>query len=87
MLYSCMGMKPRNFAATLKDKVTVIKAFGLTRILILNELKRYAESVDYFLFDTKTDKHGGSGQTFDWSLLDKYKLDIPFLFKRGIEFG
>ncbi|HEX3387380.1 MAG TPA: phosphoribosylanthranilate isomerase, partial [Mucilaginibacter sp.] len=37
-----------------------------------------------FLFDTKTSKHGGSGLSFDWTLLDQYKLDVPFFLSGGL---
>src|SRR5690606_21627945 len=47
-------------------------------------LEAYQESVDYFLFDTKTPEHGGSGKTFNWQVLDKYQLDIPFFLSGGL---
>ena len=28
--------------------------------------------------------HGGSGKTFDWSMLDKYKLNVPFFLSGGL---
>ena len=37
-----------------------------------------------FLFDTKCDNAGGSGEQFDWSILDEYDGDIPFLLSGGI---
>ena len=39
---------------------------------------------DYFLFDTKSDKYGGSGKKFDWHLLKEYKGNIPFILSGGI---
>lgn len=39
---------------------------------------------DYILLDTKTEKFGGSGKKFDWSILDQYNLDKPFLLSGGI---
>ena len=47
-------------------------------------LNAYADKVDFFLFDAKTDIYGGSGNTFDWAVLDKYKLDIPFFLSGGL---
>ena len=78
------GNESPYFCKEFKDKVTVIKAFGIGEGFDFERLKQFADSVDYFLFDTKTDIHGGSGQTFDWSLLDNYKMDIPFFLSGGL---
>jgi phosphoribosylanthranilate isomerase len=78
------GNESPEFCEVFKDKVTVIKAFGIGEGFDFARLNQFADSIDYFLFDTKTDKHGGSGQTFDWSLLDNYKLDIPFFLSGGL---
>lgn len=43
-----------------------------------------ADGVDMFLFDTKCGGWGGSGQSFDWSLLDCYKGSKPFILAGGI---
>ena len=40
--------------------------------------------MDYFLFDTKTPQHGGSGKTFNWDVLQKYKLNVPFFLSGGL---
>ncbi len=78
------GDESADFAESFRDKVTVIKAFGLDENFDFEILNEFSDSVDYFLFDTKTDKHGGSGTTFDWTLLDNYKLDIPFFLSGGL---
>ena len=64
---------------------TVIKVFGVMDQLPLEEMKPYESTVDYFLFDTKTSQHGGSGQKFDWSILESYDLDKPFFLSGGID--
>ena len=43
-----------------------------------------ADGVDMFLFDTKCSGWGGSGQEFDWSLLDSYDGSNPFILAGGI---
>lgn len=43
-----------------------------------------ADGVDMFLFDTKSSGWGGSGRSFDWSLLDHYNGSKPFLLAGGI---
>jgi phosphoribosylanthranilate isomerase len=43
-----------------------------------------ADGVDMFLFDTKCSGWGGSGQEFDWSLLEGYDGSNPFILAGGI---
>jgi phosphoribosylanthranilate isomerase len=62
----------------------VIKAFGIDDKFDFDRLKKYAGNLDVFLFDTKTERHGGSGQVFDWGLLDRYKLNVPFFISGGL---
>jgi phosphoribosylanthranilate isomerase len=64
--------------------VKVIKAFGVGRDFDFSQLEPYLPHVDYFLFDTKAETHGGTGVQFDWSVLDAYKLDKPFFLSGGI---
>lgn len=78
------GNERPEFCKSFKGKVIVIKAFGVDKNFDFEQLKQFVGSVDYFLFDTKTDKHGGSGKIFDWTLLDKYKLNIPFFLSGGL---
>ncbi len=79
-----MGMKALNFVIHSRHKVQVFKAFGLDNSFDFYQLKAYIGKVDFFLFDTKTPIHGGSGKTFDWAILSKYKLDVPFFLSGGI---
>ena len=37
-----------------------------------------------FLFDTKCSSAGGNGEQFDWSILNDYDGDVPFLLSGGI---
>ena len=78
------GNESPEFCALFKDKVIVLKAFGVDEQFDFELLKPYVNHVDFFLFDTKTDKHGGSGKTFDWRVLDKYSLNMPFFLSGGI---
>jgi len=78
------GDESPEYCNELKSKVQVLKAFGLNANFDFERLKPYANSADFFLFDTKTDIYGGSGKTFDWSILDKYQLDVPFFLSGGI---
>jgi len=44
----------------------------------------FLKEVEYFLFDTPGPGFGGSGEKFDWSLLDRYRMNVPFLLSGGI---
>ncbi|WP_316797402.1 phosphoribosylanthranilate isomerase [Pedobacter agri] len=65
--------------------VEVIKAFGVDENFDFAVLNNYSAIVDYFLFDTKTKAHGGSGKTFDWKILESYKLNKPYFLSGGID--
>lgn len=78
------GSESPEFCQALRDKVIVFKAFGVDDDFDFTQLNDYKEFVDYFMFDTKTIGHGGSGETFNWGILDKYNLDVPFFVCGGL---
>ena len=78
------GDEGPEFCRTFKNRVTVIKAFGVDNDFDFGQLENYINNVDYFMFDTKTSGYGGSGKTFNWSMLNKYALDVPFFLSGGI---
>ena len=62
----------------------VIKAFNIATTEDLKAVELYEGVVDYFLFDTKGKSVGGNGEKFDWSVLEAYHGDTPFLLSGGI---
>ena len=62
----------------------LIKAFAIATADDLLATAAYEGLCDYFLFDTKSALPGGSGQSFDWTLLDSYAGRTPFLLSGGI---
>lgn len=62
----------------------VIKAFPVATADDLAQTAAYETCARYFLFDTKTDVHGGSGKRFDWTTLSHYHGPTPFLLSGGI---
>lgn len=83
------GSEPVKYCIALKGLladhgIEMIKAFGIDEQFDFGQLKNYAGVADYFLFDTQTAGHGGSGKTFNWELLDKYILDKPYFLSGGI---
>lgn len=71
-----------NFSSIRKAKF--IKVFPMDEDFDFADTLRYENICSYFLFDTKTPKHGGSGKKFDWSIMDKYMGLTPFLLSGGI---
>jgi phosphoribosylanthranilate isomerase len=68
----------------LRQDFVVIKAFSIAMVEDLAKLDAYEGVVDYFLFDTKTPGYGGSGQKFDWQILQSARIKTPFLLSGGI---
>lgn len=62
----------------------IIKAFSISYAKDLKDVHAYEAYCELFLFDTKCQKYGGSGNQFDWSLLDTYNQQTPFLLSGGI---
>ncbi|MBR6194110.1 MAG: phosphoribosylanthranilate isomerase [Prevotella sp.] len=78
----------RNLRRTLdpdiRPGVQFIKAISVGGCNDIAAYKDYDDCVDYFLFDTKCPTVGGSGSQFDWSVLEAYDGDVPFLLSGGI---
>ncbi len=62
----------------------IIKSFLIGDGFKFRNLEAYAELADLFLFDTKGMLYGGSGMSFDWSILEDYPFAVPFLLSGGI---
>lgn len=81
------GDETPQFCASVKERVPkakLIKVFRIKNKSDLNAINAYEDVADYFLFETKTNVYGGSGQQFDWSLLRGYQGVTPFLLTGGI---
>ena len=74
----------RSLRTACGDGIATIKAFNIATTEDLEQTKAYEGLVDYFLFDTKATLPGGSGQQFDWNVLEAYDGDTPFLLSGGI---
>jgi phosphoribosylanthranilate isomerase len=62
----------------------IIKAFGIHTGFDFNVTEPYRNHADYFLFDTGSHMHGGTGNQFEWELLNKYHGETPFLLSGGL---
>lgn len=80
------GKEDVTYCKAMKETgVEVIKAFGVHPDFDFSTLEAYEPVVDYFLFDTQTPAHGGSGKVFDWTLLENYQLNKPYFLSGGID--
>lgn len=62
----------------------IIKAFAIDENFDARVLTDYETVADFYLFDTKTTAHGGSGKSFDWRILHDFKITKPFFLGGGI---
>lgn len=72
----CRSLRLRGFR--------LIKAFPIACAKDFEQTSAYEHLCDYYLFDTKTPRYGGTGQSFEWSLLQHYQGETPFLLSGGI---
>ena len=76
------------FCSHISNNVTVIKAFRITQRNEQNidwMVKPYEEYCDYYLFDTnRKNAYGGTGEKFDWKVLNENKINKPFFLSGGI---
>ena len=74
----------RQLRQRLPQGVEIIKAISILTLDDLALAEDYEPLVDYLLFDTKCKTVGGSGRQFDWSILNHYQGQRPFLLSGGI---
>ncbi len=86
------GQEDANFCKELKQtdifissKIELWKAFGMDNDTFnFSNLSPFETIVDKYLFDTKGEKYGGNGYTFNWDILENYPYQTPFVLSGGI---
>jgi phosphoribosylanthranilate isomerase len=82
------GDETPGFCKNISGHVTVIKAFRITQSNEQNidwMTEPYFEYCDFYLFDTgRQNAYGGTGEQFDWKLLEDNKINKPFFLSGGI---
>ncbi len=81
------GSESPDFCRTMRRRyphLGLIKVFSLKSPDDLEQTVSYEGLADYFLFDTPSPQHGGTGQLFDHSLLNHYTCATPFLLSGGL---
>ncbi len=71
-------------ARKVRQDIKIIKAISIGNADDIEVFRRYEDSVDLFLFDTRCETSGGSGKQFDWTILNAYDGNKPFLLSGGI---
>jgi phosphoribosylanthranilate isomerase len=81
------GQESVEFVEALSKKTTseIWKVIAVNGEIDWESLRRYLPFVSKFLFDTASSKHGGTGQKFDWSILETYPFDKGFLLSGGLD--
>ena len=82
------GTETPKFCSTVRliTGLPIIKAIQVASAADFEQCVQYEheDAVDMFLFDTKCSGWGGSGQEFDWNLLNYYQGSKPFMLAGGI---
>ena len=81
------GSEPPWYCINLQEEgYQVIKSFGIDPdgFIPNAQLNAYEGKCNYFLLDTKTKLHGGSGKRFNWEKLAEYDGNTPFILSGGI---
>lgn len=74
----------RTLVPDILPEVRIIKALSIREADDVKRWREYEGHADMLLFDTKCKCVGGSGVQFDWSVLEGYDGNIPFLLSGGI---
>jgi phosphoribosylanthranilate isomerase len=82
------GDEDASLAAILKARrIGIIKAFHVDSTFDFKSTEPFLSSCEYFLFDTKSESYGGSGEKFDWQILSRFAYTKPFFLSGGITPG
>ena len=77
------GDEDAQFCQRVSGILPVIKVFRVDNQFSWSEVNGF-ECAEYYLFDTKTKRYGGSGKQFNWAMLHDYPGSTPFLLSGGI---
>ncbi|NMR34045.1 phosphoribosylanthranilate isomerase [Chryseobacterium aquaticum] len=72
---------------SLNEKIQIIKVIRIGNQTIeelQNTINRQPTANNYLLFDTDSKAFGGTGNTFDWQILNQLKINKPYFLSGGI---
>lgn len=64
--------------------IKVIRIGNQTSNELQRTIKQQPSTINYLLFDTDSKAFGGTGQTFDWNIINEIEIPIPYLLSGGI---
>ncbi len=74
----------KRLAAAVDKQPQIIRAISVESRSKVLKAMMWDGYVDAILFETPTTGYGGSGESFDWSLLSSYRANTPFFLTGGI---
>lgn len=85
----------RTLREKLSEDIKIIKAFRIPAknndddsLKALREsILLYQDHIDYVILDTDSKNYGGTGETFDWQIINYLNLQKPFFLSGGISFA
>lgn len=84
------GDESDEFISELREKlipeVKIIKVFRIGTDLenLKFKIQNLKSEVDYLLFDTDSKSFGGTGNSFDWQILNELEINKPYFLSGGI---
>lgn len=84
------GDETDEFISELKEqlnpKIKLIKVFriGTESENLKFKIRNLKSEIDYLLFDTDSQSFGGTGESFDWQILNDVKITKPYFLSGGI---
>lgn len=76
------GGESADYCRTLEGETMVVKALDPDEQRF--GIEKYRGVVDCLLFDSAGEGYGGTGQKFDWKVLEHLNVPVPFLLSGGI---
>ena len=83
------GNETLEYCSYLKNKfnIKVFKGIGLESEKDIELAKKYSKIVDWIIFDKKDMIiHGGTGESFNWNILDKIDININYIISGGLTY-
>jgi len=85
------GDETEKFISELKKKlnpkigiIKVIRIGNQSPDELQKTINQQPTTINYLLFDTDSKAFGGTGQTFDWNILNDIEIPIPYFLSGGI---
>ncbi|MDF2551250.1 MAG: phosphoribosylanthranilate isomerase [Chryseobacterium sp.] len=71
----------------LNPKIRIIKVIRIgnqSSDELQKNINRQLSTINYLLFDTDSKAYGGTGETFNWNILNEIEIPIPYFLSGGI---